>query len=800
MHSVDVVVSFETIEHHDQHLEMIQEIRRVLRQDGVLIISSPDKHEYSDVPGYRNEYHIKELYLSELNDLLASAFRHVRIFGQRVYFGSLVAPIDGRATRFASYSRRNENVRREPGVMKPVYYIALASNAVLPEIHSGLYDGTAFLGSELGGRDGHIASLAQGVAERDGQIAGLNQAVVERDGQIANLNQAVVERDGQIANLNQAVVERDGQIASLNEAVVERDGQIASLNEAVVERDGQIASLNEAVVERDGQIASLNEAVVERDGQIASLNEAVVERDGQIASLNQAVVERDGQIASLNQAVVERDGQIASVRSEANRVAQEKDREIQDVRLLLAQVLQSRSWRAMAPLRSLVRSIRRGVELIRSDPRTSSLRKIAGPLRVRRNLRLSSQLKQVRESSLFDAEYYLASNPDVRSAEADPAKHYLLCGWKEGRDPSAAFSTSQYLLDYPDVDRAGVNPLVHYLRHGHREARLISPSEHASQGTSSQAPASLSNASALPKISQAAIDAEVEAIRKSGLFDESYYRSMYADLQLGLQDPIRHYCEHGWRQGKNPSDDFDTRFYLETYSDIRNAGINPFFHYVVAGASELKQVRESSLFDAEYYLASNPDVRSAEADPAKHYLLHGWKEGRDPSAAFSTSQYLLDYPDVDRAGVNPLVHYLRHGHREARLISPSKYAPRGTSSLAPASLSNGSAPPKISQAAIDAEVKAIRKSGLLDESVLPLDVRRICSLHRRTRSDTTASTVGAKEKIPRTTSTRVSIWKLTVTFAMQGLIPFTTTSLRVRRKADRPSDAPATRMTFSLGP
>ena len=114
--SVDLVVSFETIEHHDRHLEMMKEIQRILRPDGVLIISSPDKHEYSDVPGFKNEYHVKELYLSEFTDLLASHFTHVGVFGQRVYFGSLVAPVDGRATRFASYSRREESVRREPGI------------------------------------------------------------------------------------------------------------------------------------------------------------------------------------------------------------------------------------------------------------------------------------------------------------------------------------------------------------------------------------------------------------------------------------------------------------------------------------------------------------------------------------------------------------------------------------------------------------------------------------------------------------------------------------------------------------
>src|SRR5208283_4908614 len=51
-------------------------------------------------------------------------------------------------------------------------------------------------------------------------------------------------------------------------------------------------------------------------------------------------------------------------------------------------------------------------------------------------------------------------------------------------------------------------------------------------------------------------------------------------------DAIRHYCEHGWRDGRNPFEYFDTCSYLTIYSDIREAGINPLLHYAVSGASE----------------------------------------------------------------------------------------------------------------------------------------------------------------------------------------------------------------------
>lgn len=88
--SVDVVVSYETIEHHDAHERMMLEVRRVLRPGGVIVISSPEKHAYTDVPGTRNPYHVKELYRAEFDALMRAHFRHVVLYGQRVVFGSAI--------------------------------------------------------------------------------------------------------------------------------------------------------------------------------------------------------------------------------------------------------------------------------------------------------------------------------------------------------------------------------------------------------------------------------------------------------------------------------------------------------------------------------------------------------------------------------------------------------------------------------------------------------------------------------------------------------------------------------------
>jgi SAM-dependent methyltransferase len=59
--SIDVVISFETIEHFTDHDRFLAEIRRVLGPGGLLVISTPDRDNYSPTDRPANPYHALEL-------------------------------------------------------------------------------------------------------------------------------------------------------------------------------------------------------------------------------------------------------------------------------------------------------------------------------------------------------------------------------------------------------------------------------------------------------------------------------------------------------------------------------------------------------------------------------------------------------------------------------------------------------------------------------------------------------------------------------------------------------------------
>lgn len=134
-HSVDVVISFETIEHHDQHEEMMVEIVRVLKEDGVLLISTPEKSIYSQRDP-NNEFHIKELTLGEFKQLAEKHFKFNNFFYQRFVIGSLIHAIESDTkSKFqmfdGNYSSISIGLEEDDYYNKPYFNLALCSNASL---------------------------------------------------------------------------------------------------------------------------------------------------------------------------------------------------------------------------------------------------------------------------------------------------------------------------------------------------------------------------------------------------------------------------------------------------------------------------------------------------------------------------------------------------------------------------------------------------------------------------------------------------------------------------------------------
>jgi hypothetical protein len=118
---------------------MLSEIKRVMRPKGVLLISSPDKNNYSLEPKYSNPFHVKELLGDEFEQIIQKYYKNVRIFGQRILFGSHIQPKSASANSL-TFSRSADSISRSDGIYKPKYWLAMGSDGKLPELPSSIFE------------------------------------------------------------------------------------------------------------------------------------------------------------------------------------------------------------------------------------------------------------------------------------------------------------------------------------------------------------------------------------------------------------------------------------------------------------------------------------------------------------------------------------------------------------------------------------------------------------------------------------------------------------------------------------
>ena len=171
--SFDVVTSFETIEHFLEQEDFVDEVRRVLRPNGVFIVSSPDRDVYSPPGSPANPFHAKELCREEFEALLRPRFGHCVFYAQRPMTGTALLAEPAGAARGVSrtFERRGDrHFEASSGLPRAPYVMAVCSNAPIPACFDSVY-------IETSDTEGCVRNMTARLGELAGQIDRLEQQV-----------------------------------------------------------------------------------------------------------------------------------------------------------------------------------------------------------------------------------------------------------------------------------------------------------------------------------------------------------------------------------------------------------------------------------------------------------------------------------------------------------------------------------------------------------------------------------------------------------------------------------------------
>ena len=273
---------------------------------------------------------------------------------------------------------------------------------------------------------------------------------------------------------------------------------------------------------------------------------------------------------------------------------------------------------------------------------------------------------------VFDREYYLKTNSDVKANQIDSLEHFIKYGQYEGRNPKANMNLT-YLYEQIPQEK---DKYLQYTLDVYKKC----------DSYKLEAPDEIEN-----------YERNYQLLKDSIYFNQDYYIKHNPSITED-DDAIDYYLRKGRYEKYPTSKIFSHHEYLKYNLDLKHHGVDPLVHFILSGLKEQRPYRrpkleekdfdkypegfyqrysliyDSNLFSEEYYVRNNPQIIEEDTDPIIDYLVNGVRYSRNPSSLFSTSRYLKYHGDIKRTGFNPLYHYLTNGIKEKRFIYlPNEY-------------------------------------------------------------------------------------------------------------------------------
>jgi GT2 family glycosyltransferase/glycosyltransferase involved in cell wall biosynthesis len=143
---------------------------------------------------------------------------------------------------------------------------------------------------------------------------------------------------------------------------------------------------------------------------------------------------------------------------------------------------------------------------------------------------------------------------------------------------------------------------------------------------------------------------DYRAIKSSGQFDIKYYLNENPDIRIATCDPIRHYCQFGWHEGRNPSNFFNTKLYMSENQDVVIANINPLAHFVRFGYREGRIHMQTGVIQESY--SSTTLELPKKDDPSHSFMKRALIRLFSAPALYFYRKSTLEYEYTSKADLN----------------------------------------------------------------------------------------------------------------------------------------------------
>lgn len=320
------------------------------------------------------------------------------------------------------------------------------------------------------------------------EVADTKQTLETRFSELAKLTSLLEANEKSLRSAHEENAGLTNKLQKSESSLQARFNEMGQLTRKLQEAEQRIGEAEKSRADVEQQLVQQKNAQEKERGALSAQLNAAVEREKEARS---AVDERFRELAVLTDLLEKNEAQRDQLERElsgANAAKQKLERELNDAKAAKqtlemdaksSREMQAQQRREIERQAHELANLVNQLEALRSSqPAASSANEgvsvAKAPPLTKRAIKRQSAL--IEASQWFDAKWYLAQYPDIAAdarMSANPARHYLLMGGFEGRNPGPGFDSAYYLAHNPDVVESGINPLVHYLKFGEKEQRSV---------------------------------------------------------------------------------------------------------------------------------------------------------------------------------------------------------------------------------------------------------------------------------------------------------------------------------------
>ncbi|MBI2819054.1 MAG: methyltransferase domain-containing protein [Acidobacteria bacterium] len=271
----DLVIAFEIIEHIGDATGFLNELRRVLAPDGILLISTPNRLYYTEDRGEVNPFHEREFSYPEFSEMLRGVFPHCSILLENHVAGLLVAD----SKQAGNLTKASPSFHQQDGTQKPsearqreqeaYYMIALCSAQPLPTAQPLFYLPSS--GNVLRERETHIHHLEEQLVEARQERDAARARIHQLEAQFDERTQWAMQLAGELEESNRWAQDLDRRLA-------EKDAYILQLQADYESKVQWATALNQEVDKARSALEKLQQEFEDRTAWALRLDKELNER------------------------------------------------------------------------------------------------------------------------------------------------------------------------------------------------------------------------------------------------------------------------------------------------------------------------------------------------------------------------------------------------------------------------------------------------------------------------------------------------------------------------------------------